>query len=90
MRELSQGVKFLRVKFRFLMYSDLRENNTIFLMHLVSDAYVRAHNLSRAQFIEQDGKYRIVRFISRCPDVFDNMTEDEMVKEVDAYVSCSR
>ena len=78
------------VKYRVLMYSDLRENNTIFLMHLVSDAYVRAHNLSRAQFIEQDGKYRIVRFISRCPDVFDNMTEDEMVKEVDAYVSCSR
>lgn len=69
------------------MWSNLRENNTIFLMHLVSDVYARAHKLSRAQFVARDDKYRIVRFISRCPDVFDNMTEDEMVKEVDEYVA---
>ena len=69
------------------MRSNLRENNTIFLMHLVSDVYVRAHKLSRAQFVARDDKYRIVRFISRCPDIFDNMTEDEMVKEVDEYVA---
>lgn len=69
------------------MRSNLRENNTIFLMHLVSDAYARAHKMSRAQFIEQDAKYHIVRFVSRCPDIFDNMTEDEMVREVDEYVA---
>ncbi len=59
-------------------------------MHLVSDVYARAHKLSRVQFIEQDDKFRIVRFISRCPDVFDNMTEEEMVKEVDEYVASAR
>lgn len=72
------------------MRSNLRENNTIFLMHLVSDVYARAHKMSRAQFIEQDGKYHIVRFVSKCPDIFDNMTEDEMVREVDEYVASAR
>ena len=69
------------------MRSNLRENNTIFLMHLVTDAYVTAHKLSRQQFIEQDRKYHIVRFVSKCPDIFDNMTESEMVKEIDGYVT---
>lgn len=72
------------------MCSNLRENNTIFLMHLVSDVYARAHKLSREQFIERDGKYHIVRFVSRCPDVFDNMTDEEMVREIDEYVASSR
>ena len=67
----------------------LRLNNTIFLMHLVSDAYARAHHLTRDEFVAIDGKSHIVRFVSRCPDIFDNMTEDEMVKEIDEYVESS-
>lgn len=49
------------------MRSNLRENNTIFLMHLVADAYARAHKMSRAQFIEQDGKYHIVASFPSAP-----------------------
>ena len=58
--------------------ADLRINNTIFLMHLVSGAYARAHHLTRSEF---------VRYVSQCPDVFDSLPEDEIVKEVDAYVN---
>ena len=72
-----------------MMRLDLRENNTIFLIHIVVDAYVRSHKFSRAQFVDFDRKYHIVRFVSKCPDIFDNMTEDEMVKEVDEYVDAS-
>ena len=32
-------------------------------------------------------KYKILNYISECPDVFDSMTEAEMVEEVDQYVS---
>ena len=28
----------------------------------------------------------ILNYIAECPDVFDSMTEEEMVKEIDAYV----
>lgn len=69
--------------------SELRENNTIFLMHLVSDAYVRKHRLTWRQFQARDRRYRIVRLVSRCPDIFDNMSEAEMVKEIDDYIAAS-
>ena len=67
--------------------SEQRINNTIFLMHLVSDAYARSHAMTRDEFVSADRKYHIVRFVSRCPDVFDNMNEEEMVREVDEYVA---
>lgn len=67
--------------------SEKRLNNTIFLMYLITEHYCKAHNLTTAQFLELDNKFEILNYISECPDVFDSMTEHEMVAEVDAYVS---
>lgn len=34
-----------------------------------------------------DKKYSILNYISECPDVFDSMTDYEMVEEVGGYIS---
>ena len=67
--------------------SEKRLNNTIFLMYLATDAYVRRHNLSRAEFMTLNEKYGLVKFIAECPDIFDPMTESEMVDELDEYIA---
>ena len=66
--------------------SDKRINNSIFIMFLLSGAYCSAHNISTQEFLVLDGKYAILNYIAECPDIFDSMTEAEMVEEVDRYV----
>lgn len=66
--------------------SEKRLNNTIFLMFLVTGAYCSAHGLTNEQFLDLDSKCRILRLVAECPDIFDSMTESEMVAEVDDYV----
>jgi len=66
--------------------SDKRLNNSIFLMFLISGAYCSAHNLTNNQFLQLDHQYGILNYIAECPDVFDLMSEDEMVTEIDNYV----
>ena len=69
--------------------TDRRLNNSIFLMHLVSNAYKRRHGLTNDEFLDHDRRFHILHFISECPDVFDSMTEPEMADEVDQYVAHS-
>ena len=66
--------------------SDKKINNSIFIMFLLSGAYCAAHHISTQDFLALDDKYAILNYIAECPDIFDSMTEDEMVKEIDAYV----
>lgn len=65
----------------------LRLGNSIFIMYLASEEYKKQHSLSNKEFLELDKKYKILNYIADCPDVFDNMTEKEMAKEIDYYVS---
>ncbi len=67
--------------------SDKRLNNRIFLMYLVSENYKKFHKLSSEQFLELNRKYAILNYIAECPDIFDNMSDSEMVEEIDEYVS---
>ena len=67
--------------------SEKRLNNSIFLMYMVSENYKKSHQLSSAQFLELDRKYAILNYIAECPDIFDNMSDSEMVEEIDQYVS---
>ena len=55
-------------------------------MFLISGAYCSSRHLSNEQFLELDRKHQILNYIAECPGVFDLMTEDEMVQEIDAYV----
>lgn len=67
--------------------SEKRLNNTIFLMYLVSESYRRAHHITPREFLNLDKKFAILNYISECPDIFDGMTEAEMVEEIEQYVS---
>lgn len=67
--------------------SEKRLNNTIFLMYMVTESYKKAYNLTNQQFLDLDNKYAILNYIAECPDIFDSMSEQEMVEEVDQYVS---
>ena len=66
--------------------NEKRINNSIFIMFLLSEAYCVAHGISTKEFLDLDDRYAILNYIAECPDVFDSMTEEEMVKEIDEYV----
>ncbi|MCI9558564.1 MAG: DUF3791 domain-containing protein [Lachnospiraceae bacterium] len=53
----------------------------------MTENYRKKYGLSRQEYLQLDKKYKILNYISECPDVFDSMTEMEMVEEVDQYVS---
>lgn len=67
--------------------SEKRINNTIFLMYLVTENFCKKHRLSTQDFLKLDEKYAILNYVAECPDIFDAMTENEMVQEVDEYVA---
>lgn len=56
-------------------------------MYLVIENYKKKYGLSTQEFIELDDKYMILNYISECPDIFDSMTNEEMLEEIDNYVS---
>lgn len=66
--------------------SEKRLNNTIFLMYLVTESYCKKHGMTPEDFLEFDGKYAVLNYVAECPDIFDSLTEAEMIEEVEQYV----
>ena len=66
--------------------SEKRLNNCIFLMYLISNNYMKTHGLTVKEFVELDRKYAILNYIVECPDIFDSMSDSEMVEEIERYV----
>ena len=62
-------------------------NNTIYIMYLVTENYKKQHSLTTEQFLELDKKFNIINFVGEYPDIFDSMTPEEMVGEIDSYVA---
>ena len=67
--------------------TERRLNNSIFLMYLASTNYMKAHKITKGDFEMLDKKYEILNCIVECPDIFDSLTEEEMVEEIDNYVA---
>ena len=67
--------------------SEKRLNNSVFLMFLVTENYNKAHHLSNQQFLEMDKEFAILNYVAECPDIFDSMSSEEMVEEIDRYIS---
>lgn len=67
--------------------SERRLNNTIYLMFRVRKRYCAAHNMTKDEFKDFDLKNEVLDYVAECPDVFDCLSEDEMVEEIDEYVS---
>ena len=56
-------------------------------MYLVTENYRKKYHLSAEEFLKLDEKYEILNYVAECPDIFDSLTENEMVEEVEQYVS---
>lgn len=69
--------------------SEKRLNNIIFLMYLVTENYCKKYNIDTEDFLKLDEEYGILNYVAECPDIFDSMTNNEMVKEIEQYVSQS-
>ena len=67
--------------------SEKRLNNTIFLMYLVTENYCKKHCISVKDFLKLDKEYDILNYVAECPDIFDSLTNEEMVEEIESYVS---
>ena len=67
--------------------SEKRLKNTIFLMYLVTENYRKKHNISIEEFLKLDEEYEILNYVAECPDIFDSLTNSEVVEEVEQYVS---
>ena len=67
--------------------SERRLNNSMFLMYLASTNYMKAHKITKGDFEKLDKKYEILNYILECPDIFDSLTEEEIVEEIDNYVA---
>ena len=55
-------------------------------MYLVTENYCKKYGLTPEDFLKLDERYAILNYVAECPDVFDSMTESEMVEEVEQYV----
>ena len=78
---------YIKAMERIENMSEKRLNNTIFLMYLVTENYCKKHNISTDDFLELDRQHAILNYVAECLDIFDSMTGDEMVREVEQYVS---
>ena len=67
--------------------SEKRVDNTIFLMYLVTENYCKKHNLSAEEFLKLDDRYAILNYVAECPGIFDSLTVEEMVEEVEEYIT---
>ena len=65
--------------------AERRIRNTIYLMHLATKAYSARHHLSVEEFLKADDDHHFLRLISRCPDNFDPLPENEIVDEMEKY-----
>ena len=43
--------------------------------------------MSTEEFLELDKKYDIINYVAECPDVFDSMTNEEMIEEIEQYIA---
>ncbi len=66
---------------------DRRLNNTIFIMFLATESYMKRKKITKEEFLKLNKKYDILNYISECPDVFDSMSASEMAEEIEEYVS---
>lgn len=66
--------------------SEKRLNNTIFLMYLVTENYCKKYNITTEDFLKLDEEYAILNYVAECPDIFDSLTTEEMIEEIEQYI----
>lgn len=68
--------------------SEKQLNNTIYLMEVVSNAYMKKHRLNVNKFLKLDDEINLLKYISDNTWYFDEArTTDEMVRKAEEYVN---
>ena len=68
--------------------SEQQLNNTIYLMEVISNAYMKKHRLNVPKFFKLDNKVHLFKFISDNAWYFDELvSKDEMLRKAEEYVN---
>ena len=43
---------------------------------------MKVHKMTKGDFEKLDKRYEILNYIAECPDIFDSLTEEEIVEEI--------
>ena len=43
---------------------------------------MKAHKMTKGDFEKLDKRYEILNYIAECPEIFDSLTEEEIVEEI--------
>ncbi|WP_367567169.1 hypothetical protein [Lacrimispora sp.] len=71
------------------MADEKRINNNIYLMHIITQDYMRRHHSTVADFLELNNKKKILNYIAECPDIFDGLPMEEMQMELEEYINAN-
>ena len=66
--------------------SEKRIRNTIYLMNTITDLYISKHKIELGEFFELDKKVNLLKYIEKCPDIFDGLPTEEMMEIVEEVV----
>ena len=69
-----------------MMKSEKRLNNTIYLMHIITQIYREKHELNVDEFLKLDKKTHLLSFVRKCPDIFDGLPREEILNRVEEYI----
>lgn len=61
-------------------------NNSIYLMNIITELYMKKHKLSTEEFLKLNSKTGLLGFISECPSVFDGLPLEEMLNEAEEFI----
>lgn len=69
------------------MRNEKRLNNTIYLMHLITQIYTEKHKLDIEEFLKLDKSTHLLSFVRKCPDIFDGLPNEEILGKVEEYIN---
>lgn len=69
-----------------MVKSEKRIRNTIYLLNTITDLYTAKHKITVEEFFKLDSKINLLDYIQKCPDVFDGLPNNELIKTVEEIV----
>lgn len=69
------------------MKTEKQLNNSIYLMYVIAELYMKRHELGVEDFLKLDGQVKLLKFIADAPWVFDGLPDEEMLAEAERYVN---
>lgn len=68
------------------MKTEKQLNNSIYLMHTITELYTKKHKMSTEKFLKLNDRTGLLEFIAECTSVFDGLPPEEMLREAEEYI----